>query len=75
MEYLIGSIITVALVLMLFWAILQPTLGELRSRRGAAHMLLIGVPALVLQTDIVAIATLAGSSMAMFEIVLLLLAL
>jgi hypothetical protein len=74
MDYLIGSIITVALVLMLFWAVFRPTLGELRAHRGAAHMLLIGVPALVLQTDLTAIATLAGSSMAMFEVVLVLLA-
>lgn len=74
MQFLIGSIITVALVLMLFWAVFRPTLSELKARRGAAHMLLLGLPALVVQTDLWAITALAGGSMALFEIVLLLMA-
>ena len=75
MQYLIGSVLTVAMVLLLFWAVFQPSLSEIKARRAAAHMLLIGVPALVLQTDVVAIAALAAGSMAMFEVVLVLMAL
>ena len=75
MRYLIGSFLTVTLVLMLFWVVMKPTLSEIKARRIAAHMLLLGVPALVLQTDLWAIAALAGRSMAMFEVVLMLLAL
>ena len=75
MDYLIGSILTVALVLMLLWAVFQPTLDEIKARRAVAHMLLLGVPALVVQTDLWSIAALAGGSMAMFEVVLMLLAL
>lgn len=74
MALLIGSILTVALVLLLFWAVFQPSLDELKARRLGAHVLLLGVPALVLQTDLWAIAALAGSSMAVFEVVLVLLA-
>ena len=75
MNYLIGSVITVAVVLLLFWAMFRPTLAQIRSWRLGAHMLLLGVPALVVQTDLWSIATLAGGSMAMFEVALLLLAL
>ena len=75
MPFLIGAVLTVALVLMLFWAVFRPSLGELKSHRLAAHMLLLGVPAIVLQTDLWAIAALASSSMAVFELVLVLLAL
>ncbi len=75
MDFLIGSVLTATLVLLLFWAVCQPSLSELKSRRIPAHMLLLGVPALVLQTDVWAIVALAGSSMAMFEVALLLLAL
>ncbi len=74
MNYLIGSVLTAALVLLLFYVVFRPSLAEIKARRLAAHMLLLGVPALVLQTDLWAIATLAGGSMAMFEVVLLLLA-
>ena len=74
MQLLIGSVITVALVLMLLWVVFQPSLSELKAQRVPAHMLLLGVPALVLQTDLWAITALAGSSMAVFEVVLLLMA-
>lgn len=75
MHFLIGAVITVALVLMLIWAVQRPTLDELKDRRIPAHILLLCVPALVLPSDVWAIATLAGSSMALFEVALVLLAL
>ena len=71
MELLIGSVLTVALVLLLIAAITTPLRGDLRDFRVAAHMLLLGVPAVVLQTDLVGIAVLAGSSMALYELVLI----
>lgn len=71
MELLLGSVLTVALVLLLIAAVLRPARGALSDFRVAAHMLLLGVPALVLQTDLVAIAALAGSSMALYEVVLI----
>ncbi len=74
MEFLIGSVLTTTLVLLLFYVVFRPSLAEIKARRIAAHMLLLGVPALVLQTDLWAIAALAGGSMAMFEVALLLLA-
>ena len=74
MNSLIGSVLTTTLVLLLFYAVFRPSLPEIKARRIAAHMLLLGVPALVLQTDLWAIAALAGGSMAMFEVALVLLA-
>lgn len=74
MNFLIGSVLTTALVLLLFYVVFRPSLAEMKARRVAAHMLLLGVPALVLPTDLWAIATLAGGSMAMFEVALLVLA-
>ena len=74
MQLIVGSVLTVALVLLLIVAIWPAALPQLRELRGAAYMLLIGVPALVLQTDLLAIAYLAGSSMALYEALLILLA-
>ncbi len=74
MQLVIGSVLTVALVMLLIAAIWPSALAQLRDLRGAAYMLLIGVPALVLQTDLLAIAYLAGSSMALYEVLLIVLA-
>lgn len=69
MNIIIGSILTVALVLLLI-SLWRPRTAALRELRGAAYMLLIGVPALVLQTDLFAITALAGGSMALFEVLM-----
>ena len=71
MQLLIGSVLTVALVLTLTAAIWPAALGRIHDLRGAAYMLLIGVPALVVQSDLIAIASLAGGAMAVFELLLL----
>jgi hypothetical protein len=73
MKFLIGSVLTVALVLLLI-AIWRPESSRLGELRGAAYMLLIGVPALVLQTDLFAITALVGGSMALFEVVVVMFA-
>jgi hypothetical protein len=75
MQVIIGSFLTVALVLLLVAAVWRPALGRLSELRGATYMLLIGVPALVVQTDFFAIAALAGSSVALLELIVALAAL
>lgn len=74
MQLFVGSVLTVVLVLLLFVAVWPAALPQLSKLRGAAYMLLIGVPALVLQTDLLAIAYLAGSSVVLYEALLILLA-
>lgn len=69
MQLIVGSILTVAVVLLLVAAASRPALSRLKELRGATYMLLIGVPSLVVQTDLVAIATLAGSSIALLELI------
>lgn len=71
MEFVIGSVLTVAIVMLLLAAI--PNLYGLRPQemRGATYMLLICVPALAIQTDLLSIAALASLSLALFEIVTL----
>lgn len=71
MQLMIGSVLTVALVLTLTAAIWPAALERIRDLRGAAYMLLIGVPALVVQSDLIAIVSLAGGAMAVFELLLL----
>ncbi len=75
MELLIGSVLTVAVVMLLVAVVWQPLGGRISDMRGATYMLLISVPALVIQTDLVSIAALAGLSMVLFEIVALVLSL
>lgn len=75
MDLLIGSVLTVAVVMLLLVAVWGPVGGRLRDMRGATYALLICVPALAIQTDLLGIAALAGMSMALFELVALVLAL
>ncbi len=69
MQLIIGSVLTVALVLLLVAVVWRPALGRLSELRGATYMLLIGVPALVVQTDLLAIVAMAGSSIALLELI------
>jgi hypothetical protein len=75
MQIMIGSVLTVTVVVLLIVAVRQPAVGRLRELRGACYMLLIGVPALVIQTDLAGIAALSGLSMVVFELVAVVLAL
>lgn len=75
MDLLLGSALTVALVILLVLMVRRPDGARVRDVRGATYMLLIGVPALVIQTDLTGIAALSGMSMVLFEVVALALAL
>lgn len=70
LTFLIGAVLVAVVVRML----LMVVPGGSRALNGwklPAHMLLLGVPALLVQTDLLAIFALASSATAVFELLLL----
>lgn len=72
LTFLIGAV-CVAVLVRLLLAAMPDGMGLVKSWRLPAHMLLLGVPALLVPTDVMAIAALASCSTAVFELLLILL--
>ena len=70
LEIFVGSVLTVAVVLLLIAAVARPRIGEVGGLRTTAYMLLLGVPALVLPMDLLGLAAMTSTSIAMFELIL-----
>lgn len=70
LNFLIGAVLVAVLVRMLL-LVVPGGKDALDGWRLPAHMLLLGVPALVLQTDLLAIFVLASSATAVFELLLI----
>jgi hypothetical protein len=70
MTFLIGALFVAVLVRMLLIVVPFGT-ETMRRWRLPAQMLLLGVPALVVQTDLLAILVLASSATAVYELLLI----
>lgn len=70
LTFLIGAVLVAVIVRMMLFVVPGGN-DMLRGWKLPAHMLLLGVPALVLQTDLLAIFALASSATAVFELLLL----
>lgn len=68
--FLIGAVL-VAVVVRMLLLVVPGGNDALLGWRLPAHMLLLGVPALVMPTDLLAIFALASSATAVFELLLL----
>ena len=70
MTLLIGAVLVAVLVRVLLFVVPEGV-RVVRAWRMPAHMLLLGVPALVIPTDVLAIMALASSATAVFELLLI----
>lgn len=70
LTFAIGAFLVAVLVRVLF-TVVPGGDWALRGWRLPAHMLLLAVPAVVVQTDMLAIMALASSATAMFELLLM----
>lgn len=70
LTFLIGAVLVAVVVRMLLMVVPGGS-SALSGWKLPAHMLLLGVPALLLQTDLLAIFALASGATAVFELLLL----
>lgn len=67
MEYVLGSAVTLALVLLIMWGTVGLTACRLRLMRKQAYVLSVALPSLVTAPDLLALAAVALPAVALYE--------
>ena len=77
MEFLVGSVLTATLVLLLLVAVWGPSSinmrADIKALKVPAYMLLVAVPSLIAPTNLLELMALASSAIAVYELILIVL--